>query len=340
MPAPEGDRPAGRDGPLRVAVIGAGWMGVAHLRAYAARPDVRIVGLVTRSAERAAELAARFGIEATFDDTATMLDAARPDGVSVTTVEHEHVGPACQALERGIGVLVEKPLASSVDGAERIAETAARTGAALVPAHVLRFAAPHRALRREVMAGRVGRVVAVSARRDRTRAIAEAYARIHPAFLTAVHDIDQVIWLTGSRVVRVRALEVRRADRDQPDLVWAQLELASGVIASVATAMLHPAGGSVVTSDRLEVYGTEGVAALDVTDPVVAIHAAPPAAVDWILEPDDGGGAFGSEIAHFCECLRLRRGSDVITPDEAVHGIRVAEAIVRSAADGAAVDLR
>jgi predicted dehydrogenase len=210
----------------------------------------------------------------------------------------------------------------------------------LIPAHILRFAAPHRALHHEVATGRVGRVVAISARRDRTQTIAEAYARVHPAFLTAVHDIDQVIWLTASRVVRVRALEIRRAERRQPDVVWAQLELASGVIASVATAMLHPAGGSVSTSDRLEVYGTDGVASLDVADPVVAIHADPPAAVDWILEPDDGGGAFGREIAHFCECLRLGRASDVITPEEAVHGIRVADAIVRSAADGSVVDVR
>jgi predicted dehydrogenase len=315
-------------------------MGVAHLRAYAAREDVRIVGLVTRSAERATELAARFGIEATFDDVATMLEVVRPDGVSVTTREHEHVDPACQALERGIGVLVEKPLAATLEGAERISATAARTGALLVPAHVLRFAAPHRALRREVIDGRIGRIVAITARRDRTRAIAETYARVHPALLTAVHDIDQALWLTGSRVVRVRAIESRRPERPQPDVVWAHLELASGVIASVGTAMLHPAVGGSGTSDRLEVYGTDGVAALDMVEPMVRFGTDPPSAVDWVLEPEDGGGAFGAEIAHFCACLRSGRASDIVSPDEAVHGIAVAEAIIRSATDGSVVTLR
>jgi predicted dehydrogenase len=297
------------------------------------------VGVVSRSPDRAAELAARFGAEATFDDVATMLDAARPDGISVTTVEHEHVEPTCLALERGVGVLVEKPIATTVEGAERMAETAARTGAPLVPAHILRFAAPHRALRREVVDGRLGTVLAIAARRDRTTEIARAYARVHPALLTAVHDIDQVLWLTGSRVIRVRALEVRQAERPQPDVVWAQLELASGVIATVATAMLHPAGGSVTNSDRLEVYGTAGVAVLDPSDPVVTLRTDPPSDLDWILEPPDGGGAFGAEIAHFLSCVRAARPSDVITPDEAVHGIRVADAIIRSAADGAVVTL-
>ena len=129
----------------RVGVVGSGWMAQAHLRAYAAQPDVRIVGLVTRSAERGAELSRRFGIEAVFDDVESMLEAARPDGVSITTVEHEHTGPACTALERGVGALVEKPLATTVEDAELIAATARRTGAVLLPAHVLRFAAPHRA---------------------------------------------------------------------------------------------------------------------------------------------------------------------------------------------------
>jgi predicted dehydrogenase len=158
--------------------------------------------------------------------------------------------------------------------------------------------------------------------------------------LTLVHDIDQIIGLTADRVVRVRALESRRPGYPQPDVVWAQLELASGVIASVSTAMLHPTGSSVATSDRLEVYGTEGVASVDLTEAPLTIHARTPVVTDWILEPPDGGGAFGAEIAHFCAHLRSGRPSDIISVDEASHGIRVADAIMRSAlAGGTIVDL-
>jgi predicted dehydrogenase len=322
---------------LRVAVVGAGWMGQAHLRAYAAQPGVRIVALVTRSPARGAELSARFPIERTYASVDEMLDEARPDGISVTTAEHDHVAPACAALERGAGVLVEKPMASRLEDAERIVEAAAGSGSLLVPAHVLRFAAPHQALKREVTEGRLGEVVAISARRDRSRRVAEHYAHVHPSLLTAVHDIDQVLWLTGSRVRRVRALEARRTGGPQPDLVWAHLELENGVVAALASATLHPAGGSVTASDRLEVYGTRGVAAIDLTTPLLAVHASPPAQPDWLLEPSDGGGAFGAEIAHFCGCLRGGHASDVVTPAEAVAGIRVAEAIARSAASGGQV---
>lgn len=329
--------PGAAERPLRVAVVGGGWMGRTHLRCYAAQPGVRIAALVTRSRERAAELAGTFPIERTFSDVEEMLDTVRPDGISVTTAEHDHVLPACAALERRVGVLLEKPLATSAQDALRIAETAERSGALLVPAHVLRFAGPHRALRREVLAGSLGDLVGIAARRDRNRHVAQRYAHVHPALLTAVHDIDQVIWLTGSRVLRVRALESRRTGGSQPDLVWAQLELDGGVLATISTAMLHPAGGGPATSDRLEVYGTKGVAAIDMTTPLLTLHAAETGTPDWLLEPSDGGGAFGDEIAHFCD--RLRRGlpSDVITPQEAVDGIRVAEAIMRSAAAGGQV---
>jgi predicted dehydrogenase len=325
---------------LRVAVVGAGWMGETHLRAYAAQPGVRIVGLVTHTPARAAELAARYPIEASFDDVSTMIDAAAPDGISVTTGEHDHVEPVCASLERGVAVLVEKPMATSVEDAERIAETARRTEAMLMPAHVLRFTLPYQALAREVADGRLGRIVAISSRRDRTLAVAEHYDHVHPAMITSVHDIDLVLWLTGSRVRRVRALESRRPGAVQPDLIWAQLELEDGVIATVSVTNLHPADGSIATSDRIEVYGTDGVASVDLSSPLLTFHTKPPALPDWLFEPPDGGGSFGAEIGHFCACLRAGRASDVVAPADAVAGIRVAEAMVRSAAsDGAIIEL-
>ncbi|CAN5483686.1 Gfo/Idh/MocA family oxidoreductase [soil metagenome] len=327
----------GRGPELRFAVVGAGWMGEAHLRAYTAQPGVRVVALVTRSSERGSELAERYPIETVFDDAVRMLDEVRPDGISVTTREDEHAGPACAALERGIGVLVEKPMSSRVADAERLVDVAARSGSLLVPAHILRFAPPYQALKREVESGRLGSIVAIAARRDRDRAIARHYGHVHPAMLTAVHDIDQVVWLTGAGVRRVRALEARRTDLPQPDLVWGHLELEGGILASISTATLLPEGGSVGSSDRLEVYGTAGHAAVDTTARLLAVETTHPARPDWLLEPPDGGGAFGAEIGHFCACLRAGRASDVISPAEALAGIRVADAMVRSAAAGGAI---
>ena len=193
---------------------------------------------------------------------------------------------------------------------------------------------PYRGLKAEVAAGHIGAVVGIAARRDRTGAIAQHYSHVHPAFLTAVHDIDLILWLTGSNWTRVRALEHRQPGRPQPDILWAQGELNSGALVTISTAYPHPAEGTIATSDRIEVYGTEGVAVVDLSVPIVAVHAKSRIVPDWLIGPSDGSGAFGTEIAHFCECLRAGRSSDVVSIDHAVEGIRIADAIVRSAADG------
>ncbi len=319
---------------LRVGVIGSGAMAAAHLAAYAAIPDVTIVGIATRTPERGQELAKRFGAAAVYPDAVSLLDEARPHGVSVTTRDHEHVEPTLAALERGVGVLLEKPVASDVPGAQAIAQAVERSGTLLVPGHILRFAAPYRQLQQEIAAGRIGTVVGVTARRDRTRAIHEHYTHVHPAFLTCVHDIDLALWVTGSRVTRVGAIEHRVPDDPQPDIVWAHATLASGAIASFATAYLHPPDVAVPTSDRFEVYGTHGIAVVDLTTPALTVHAGPTTVPDWLIGLADGTGAMLEEIRHFTDRLAGRTSTDVVTIADAFHGIRVADAIVRSASTG------
>ncbi len=323
---------------LRVGVIGAGAMGAAHLAAYAGLPHVRIVGIATRSLERGQALAARFGVEQVFPDATSLLDAGRPDGVSIATRDDEHVLPAVAALERGVAVLLEKPIAADVAGAETISEAVHRTGTPLVPGHILRFALPYQRLRAEVTAGRIGTPVGISARRDRTTRVHAAYRHVHPAFLTCVHDIDLALWVSGSRVTRVRALEHRVPGDPQPDIVWAQAELDSGAIASFATAYLHPSDAAVTTSDRFEVYGTLGVAVVDLTTPELLVHAGGTSAPDWLIGIGDGTGAMLEEVRHFTDLVRGRT-APVVTVDEALAGIRVADAIVRSAATGHTITL-
>jgi predicted dehydrogenase len=309
-------------------------MAAAHLAAYAAIPDVTIVGIATRTPERGEELARRFGAADVYPDAASLLDGARPHGVSVTTRDDDHVAPTLAALERDVGVLLEKPIASDVAGAATIARAVRRTGTLLVPGHILRFTAPYRRLHDEVAGGRVGSVVGVSARRDRTRAIHEHYAHVHPAFLTCVHDIDLALWVTGSRVTRVRAMEHRAPGDPQPDILWAHAELASGAIASFATAYLHPSDVAVPTSDRFEVYGTQGVGVVDLTVPTLTVHAGLTMAPDWLIGLGDGTGAVLEEVRHFTDRLAGRTTTEVVTVDDALHGIRVADAIVRAASSG------
>ena len=73
---------------------------------------------------------------------------------------------------------------------------------------------------------------------------------------------------------------------------------------------------------------------MDMSVPTVSFNTTPPFISDWLLAPSDGTGAFGTELAHFCDCVRAGRASDVISVSEAVEGIRDATAMMRSAAAG------
>ena len=315
--------------PPSVAIVGAGWMGETHLRCYAAQ-GIKVLGLVDPDTDRARQLAERYNVPRVCPSLPDLLSACRPTGISVTSPENHHADAAVLALESGIGVLVEKPLADNLDDGRRIVEAAKRSGAVLIPAQILRFAAHYRSLREHIKRGDIGEIVGITARRDRTRAIGEHYAHVHPAYLTLVHDIDQVIWLTKSRFVRVRALEHRRDSGCQADLVFAQGELATGVIVSLVSGTLHAPDTLGGTSDRLEVYGSGGVASVDVSRPLVEVNGGHQHAPDWILDPSDCTGAFGAEIAHFIDCLAAGEPSTVVSPDDALAGLQAVDGIMRS----------
>ena len=179
-----------------------------------------------------------------------------------------------------------------------------------MPAHILRFAAPYVSLRARVAEGAIGRLLAIDSNRDRSRDHIQLYPDVHPALMTLIHDIDLALWISGSPALRVSAYQ--RGDT-APALVWAHAEAADGSLWSLRTSWLLPTHASF--GDRLEVHGSDGAEVLD-------------------LAPDAHAGALDAEVAHFCSCIRRGAASDVVTLTEAAHGIRIAEAIISSAAAG------
>jgi predicted dehydrogenase len=319
-------------GPLRIGVIGAGNFGQRHLQAYARQEGVRLVGVADRDEERARAAAARFGVERSFRDGAELIEACRPDGVSVVTPASWHRAPALAALAQGCAVLLEKPVAcSSIELAE-IQAAAAASSAFVMPAHILRFSAPYIELQARVRAGGIGRLLAISTLRDRGRAHEQLFPDVHLALMTLVHDIDLALWLTGSRALRVSA-NGRGGTPERPLLVWATVEAQDGSVWSLRGSWLLPEGAP--QQDRLELYGSEGAALLDLR-PTVMLAGVQVEGLDHELTPDAQPGAIDAEIDHFCACIRSGIAPSAVTLEEAAHGVEIAEAIIASLASGGA----
>ena len=322
--------------PVRIGVVGAGNFGARHIAAYARRRDVEVVGVVDRDPERAASVARAWGIEHWYSDTIDLLRDCRPEGISVVTPGADHLRPSLAALESGCSVLLEKPVTVSSREADELAAAEHRSGAFVMPAHILRFAGPYRELVARVHAGEIGRVLGVATVRDRGRDHQVLFPDLHPALMTTIHDIDVALWVTGCRAVRVSA-HARGEATDRPQLLWARVEAADGSVWSLHVSWLL--SDDAPTGDRLEVYGTRGVAKLAL-EPTVAVFADRSEWVDHELTPSGNAGALDAEIASFCERIREPTLPPAVTLEEARHGIEIAEAIMASAAGGGvAVDL-
>src|SRR5688572_12500340 len=121
---------------VRIAVVGVGHLGQHHARLLAAMEHVELVAVVDTRPGRAAEIAAKYGGEPHTDSIA-VLD--RVDAVSVAVPTESHVAVAMPFIERGVPVLVEKPIAASLRDADRLMKAAEQRGVILAAGHTERF---------------------------------------------------------------------------------------------------------------------------------------------------------------------------------------------------------
>ena len=143
------------DGPVTVAVVGAGGWGEQHARIFSRRPDTTLVGIVGRSAEKTDARAAAYGTVG-FTDLDTMLDAVAPDLVSVCLPNEQHFEVTRHLLQRGVPLLVEKPLVFSLAEADELLTIAEANDVFFGINFNHRFAEPVQRALAAVSAGQLG----------------------------------------------------------------------------------------------------------------------------------------------------------------------------------------
>lgn len=216
-------KPTPPDGaPLKAIVVGAGHFGRFHAQKYAVLPGVTLATVVDLDTVRAVEVGAPLGAQAT-SDLAQALAGADVASVVVSTRAHLEVARAC--LEAGLEVLVEKPIASSLDEAQQLIEVAQRHGRLLAVGHLERFNPAFAALR-----SRLRDPVFVEA--SRLAAFKPGGTDVDVILDVMIHDIDLVLAIVGTEPVGVRA-DGFRVLTDAVDIATARLEFASGFVANL-----------------------------------------------------------------------------------------------------------
>ncbi|MGH3991426.1 MAG: Gfo/Idh/MocA family protein, partial [Pseudonocardiaceae bacterium] len=297
---------------VRIGVVGAGYMGRTYARIVRAHPLADLVGIADLNRPVAEQAAADLGVAA-YASAAELLDAQPVDGLIVATVEVDHLEPCRSAFAAGAGVLVEKPIATTIADAEQIIAAAERAGRPLLVGHVLRFDARYAQLQEIVRTGGIGEPLTIYARRlngiaaqDRLRGRCSL-----PLFL-GVHDYDVVRWVTGSEVTevvaRARTGFLAGLGFDVEDASVALLTLANGVLATIEEGWILPATHPAGFDQRLDVNGTAGRVELVGHEAGLSVMGAEryswPDTQLWPTVNGEVVGALRRETWHFVDVLR------------------------------------
>jgi predicted dehydrogenase len=319
--------PAAATGRLRVAVIGVGHLGRHHVRLLREMPAVELVAAVDVVAERA-RAAVDGSSAAALENYRDVLD--RVDAVTIAVPTSSHLEVARDCLDRGLHVLVEKPMAVSLEDASAMLACADAAGVRLAVGHTERF---NPALQAAIPALRRPRFIEV----HRLSGFPDRSLDIDVIFDVMIHDLDVALTVDGSDVVSVEAIGVPVLT-SRVDIANARIRFASGCVANVTASRI-----SRDKIRKLRCFQPDMYVSIDYASQDLEV---------WRLEgrgegrPSIAGGPvpvakeepLGRELADFVDAIRTGR-PPLVTGQEGYRALalatRVADAIRAGQPDGA-----
>jgi len=222
---------------MKVAVIGVGSMGYNHLRVYSEMGDVEVVGASDLNRERLQLVEDRFSVN-TYTSYEDLFEKENPEAVSITVPTSEHEKVAAYALEKGAHVLVEKPIAATIEEGERLIALANKLDRQLMVGHIIRFNPAMQSLKTRLENGDLGKIFQIFCRRA-----GPFPARIRDVGVVvdlAPHDVDIMRFLTGMNPMRVYAETEQQIHTDHEDLLFGLLRFPGGITGALEINWLTP----------------------------------------------------------------------------------------------------
>ena len=232
---------------IKVGVIGTGKLGRQHVRVLKRVPEVEHVACYDVVTERAIGVAREHGAEA-FSDLHKMMDFVDTVSVVVPTVNHTEI--SLQALACGNNLFIEKPIAASVAEAERIIDSARKSGLVLQVGHIERFNAAVRDCRQYINSPsfiEIHRLAPFTVRGIDVSVIMDLM----------IHDIDLLSWFLGKKPIDIRAKGAAILTR-APDIVNARLEYDDGCVANLTASRV-----SIEPMRKVRIFSDESYISMD-----------------------------------------------------------------------------
>lgn len=305
----------------RIAVLGCGYWGSNHIR------TLKALGALHAVSDMNAARAEGFATEQDCLAIAPDELASHPDidAIVMALPPQFHADAAIRAIEGGKDVLVEKPIALTVDDAQRAVEAARRNGRVFMVGHVLRFHPAFEQMKRLIDAGELGEVRYIHSHR---LGLGKFHTENDALWDLAPHDLSMILAITGEEPAEIRGEGAALLDH-LSDFAHLHMRFANGLRSHLFTSRLNP-----YRERKLTVVGTKAMAVFDDVEPwdrklAVYRHAVWQDSGQWAFTtnepsyvPVHEGMPLTRELEHFIHCVATREEPRT-GGDEAIRVLKV-----------------
>ena len=282
--------------PVGLAIVGAGRIGLIRGEIAARHPSVGWIGVAETKPDRGKEVAKRIGADFVTTDFRELLGRSEVTAAVIATDEHLHVEPILSAVERGLPMLIEKPLATDLAESARVLQAIQVAGVDAVVGYTQRFRRRFLAVKEKIRRGALGEVTLVTSRAFMNRLVAiDNYKRtdrpetISPMVISGTHALDVVMWLLeGKTPVEAYARSVDKVlgpTYKGIDLTAGLLTMSDGTLyhLNISWSLPEVWPGSVYSLE-IGIVGTDGVLTIDDTHRDVVLATSRPQAAGYTPE--------------------------------------------------------
>ncbi|HDI75535.1 MAG: hypothetical protein DRJ52_11115 [Thermoprotei archaeon] len=329
---------------IKAAVIGVGIQGEEHVKAYKTYPLVDLVAIADINEKRLNQISSKYSIQGKYTDYREMIEREQLDVVSVVTPDFLHFEPVIYALKNDVNVIVEKPLATSIEEAEEMVNLAKSKKLMLFVDFANRWNPPFAIAKERISNGELGAPLYAYFRLSDTKYVPFKMlswaSKTSVVFFLMSHTADLACWIFDDRVSSVYAFASKKYLKsrgvDTYDYVVAVLEFSRGGKAVLESAWILPESLPSIVDFRAEILCEEGSIFIEDFSQGIEVastkYSYPRYASGYLINRKYVG--FTREaIHHAVECL-IEKKEPIVTPDDALHNIKVLGSIVKSIEEG------
>lgn len=335
-----------------IGIIGCGIWGAIHAQTFSSSPFTQIVSVCDQDKDRAEQFSRKYDAKGFTTNYKEILSNPKISAVSIATPDHTHTQIVMDALNAGKHVLVEKPLATTVDECKQILAARDASGTILMVDFHNHWNIPFMQVKKMVETGELGDLQMINVRLNDTIYVPTKMlswaSKSSPAHFLGSHVVDLIRWITGDEIIRVysvsRSVVLREKGIDTPDFYQTILELSGGATAYVENCWIVAENSPNVFEFKGDFIGSKGSTFVNISHHRMIEKYTEEGAgfPDVTGVVDRYGKALGlctASIEHFIDCVQ-HNTKPMVSGEDGLIATQVVQAMEESARTGLPINLQ